>query len=282
MMKTLNSLFVISKRFCSKKKKPHVPMKHKDKRTRKLTLPKSHPRVQSYMAIRIRDEAKKKEPIQPFREEPDRPRMDNDPDPFNIKLKPETIHPQYYFKEYPLHPGIKPDQLRYNFNDNDILMCQKDYDMLNNKHLTDESLEDFHLIKRALSYHNGSEKEINHQLKLNERERWSFHEIDWGNTEIAIIYKTFRLRQLKKAYDTGKYRNNETMNIFNRIYQKRKKNMRYLREKDFGRYKKVMTYLGLRDKFNPSIMRGTFGGIHNYAWMYSRRKPPGGRLGMIK
>ena len=28
-MKTLNSLFVISKRFCSKKKKPHVPMKQK-------------------------------------------------------------------------------------------------------------------------------------------------------------------------------------------------------------------------------------------------------------
>jgi len=54
--------------------------------------------------------------------------------------------------------------------------------------------------------------------------------------------------------------------------------MIYLRNKDFGRYKKILTYLGLRDRYNVSLLTP---GVHKWAHVYSRRKPPGGRKGRL-
>ena len=65
---------------------------------------------------------------------------------------------------------------------------------------------------------------------------------------------------------------------FNQIYHKRRRKMRAFREVDFGRYKKIMTYLGLRDRFNPSL---EIPGVHKWAHVYSKKRPPGGRRGHI-
>ena len=65
------------------------------------------------MKLKVRDVAKRQQPVQPVRLEPDRPRTDHDPDPFAYKLNPENLYPIYKFEGWPLAPGIRPDQLRY-------------------------------------------------------------------------------------------------------------------------------------------------------------------------
>ena len=88
-------------------------MVNKKRRTRRQPLSYHHPRIDKFMKLRMRDEARKHQPVQPSRLEPDRPRIDNDPDPFAYKFSPESLYPIYKFEEWPLFPGIRPDQFRY-------------------------------------------------------------------------------------------------------------------------------------------------------------------------
>ena len=88
-------------------------MQNKKRRTRRIPLASYHPRIKKYMKLQIRDEARKHQPVQPTRLEPDRQRIDNDPDPFGYKFNPESLYPIYKFEEWPLFPGIRPDQFRY-------------------------------------------------------------------------------------------------------------------------------------------------------------------------
>ena len=143
--------------------------------------------------------------------------------------------------------------------------------------VTSES-EDYRLIQRALSHHNSNGSEIRQQLVANEIKRWSFHDGDTGNLEIRIAVMTLKLRALKQRHDKYSSKDKFADERFTQIYHKRKRLMKYLRERDFGRYKKIMTYLGLRDKFNPSILSP---GVHPWAHVYSKKKPPGGRRGHV-
>ena len=88
-------------------------MQNKKRRTRRQPLPFWSPRIKHYMKLKIRDQAKRQQPVQPVRLEPDRPRIDNDPDPFAYQLHPQNLYPSYKFDEWPLYPGIRPDQFRY-------------------------------------------------------------------------------------------------------------------------------------------------------------------------
>jgi len=182
-------------------------------------------------------------------------------------MGPGNLYPIYKFEEWPLFPGIRPDQFRYGFSAEDITSCGIS---------TDSS--DYRLIQRALSHHNSNGSEIRQQLVANEVARWSFHDDDTGNLEIRIAVMTLKLRALKQRHDKFSSKDKFADERFTQIYYKRKRLMKYLRERDFGRYKKIMTYLGLRDKFNPSILTP---GVHKWAHVYSKKKPPGGRRGHI-
>ena len=100
------SLHQISRRYFPR-------MQNKKRRTRRIPLPPYSPRIDRFMKLKVRDVAKRQQPVQPVRLEPDRPRTDNDPDPFAYKLNPENLYPIYRFEGWPLSPGIRPDQLRY-------------------------------------------------------------------------------------------------------------------------------------------------------------------------
>ena len=110
---------------------------------------------------------------------------------------------------------------------------------------------DYKLIQRALSHHNSNGQEIRKQLISNEIERWGFHKYDCGTAEIQIAIMTLKLRALKARHDKYSSQDKFAGERFAQIYHKRKRMMWYLRDLDFGRYKKIMTYLGLRDRFNP-------------------------------
>ena len=58
------------------------------------------------------------------------------------------------------------------------------------------------------------------------------------------------------------------------LYHRRRRLMHWFRRRDFGRYKKIMTYLGLRDRFNQSLLTP---GVHLWEHVHSHKKPPGGR-----
>ena len=134
------------------------------------------------------------------------------------------------------------------------------------------------MISRALSHHNSNGKEIRKQLVSNEVERWGFHKFDYGNPEIQIAIMTLKLRALKARHDKYSSKDKFADMRFTQIYHKRKRIMWHLRKRDFGRYKKIMTYLGLRDKFNPSLLPPA---VHKWAHVYSKKKPPGGRRGHV-
>ena len=95
--------------------------------------------------------------------------------------------------------------------------------------------------------------------------------------KIIVAILTLKLRALKNLMDFKK-KNTFAAERFNIIYHKRRRKMKAFREVDFGRYKKIMTYLGLRDRFNPSLMSPA---VHRWAHVYSKRKPPGGRRSHI-
>mmetsp|Transcript_17094 Transcript_17094/g.26643 ORF Transcript_17094/g.26643 Transcript_17094/m.26643 type:complete len:277 (+) Transcript_17094:14-844(+) len=242
-------------------------LKDKKRKTRRIPLPPWHPRIARYMKIKQRDNAKRVQPVQPMRVQPDRPRIDNDPDPFAYKFAPEMLYPIHKFEDWPLYPGIRSDQLRYGFTSDDIVACGVDPDS-----------EDYRLIQRALSHHNSNGAEVRKQLVQNEIERWSFHKHDTGNPETQIAVMTLKLRALKARHDKFGSKDKFAFERFGQIYHKRKRKMWTLRDNDFGRYKKIMTYLGLRDRFNPSIVPP---GVHKCAHIYSKKKPPGGRRGHI-
>ena len=142
----------------------------------------------------------------------------------------------------------------------------------------DPESEDFRLIQRALSHHNSNGQEVRKQLVRNEVARWSFHEYDVGNPEIQIVVMTLKLRALKARHEKFSSKDKFADERFTQIYHKRKRLMWWLRDYDFGRYKKVMTYLGLRDRFNPSILPP---GVHKWGHVHSKKKPPGGRRGHV-
>ena len=153
------------------------------------------------------------------------------------------------------------------FSAEDLVACGADPDS-----------EDFKLVQRALSHHNSNGQEIRKQLVRNEMARWSFHAYDCGNPEIQIVVMTLKLRALKARHDKFSSKDKFADERFTQIYHKRKRLMWWLREYDFGRYKKIMTYLGLRDRFNPSLLPP---GVHKYGHVYSKKKPPGGRRGHV-
>jgi len=185
-----------------------------NKKLRREKLPKRHSRKVKYKELKAQQYAQRLQPIKISRPTPDRPRIDNDPDPFAYKLDPQSIYPSYSFEEWPLHPGIRPDQFRENFTSDDIIACG-----------IESNHPDYKYLCRALSYHNGNGKEINKQLETNEITRWGFHKYDSGNPEIQIAIRTLRLRRLKARMDrSSKRKRAKDYATFGKIYQKKKNN----------------------------------------------------------
>ena len=173
----------------------------KNKRLRRLREPPGRPPIKqrrAYYAWKMQQYAKRSHPVVPIRLTTDRERETRDPDPFNVVNEPENVYPLYKFEEWPLHPGIRPDQFRYGFCKEDILACMpqlkqrldlNENDLIeycenaenNNEYTT--LMEDYKLIQRALSHHNSNSKEIRKQLVANEIERWQRHSLDVGAEE---------------------------------------------------------------------------------------------------
>lgn len=193
--------------------------------------------------------------------------MDEDPDPFLLKeIKSDSVLPQYEVDGLPLPRGIRPDQLRYKFTAEDLEAC--------GLHKDDE---DFKLIYRALSYYNANGKEVMNQLKANEVARWGYHPFDTGRLEVQITCMTIKMRRL-----FGQIKNFPRQHTsyfwYRRLFYTRRRMMKRLRKLDFGRYKKVMTYLGMRDTLAPAINHPA---IHRYAHIRDKRKPIGGRKNFL-
>lgn len=188
---------------------------------------------------------------------------DDDPDPFLLKeVKPGEALPIYEVDGYELPRGIRPDQLRFGFTGDDLEACG-----------VSKEDEDFKLIRQALSFYNANGTEIIRQLKKNEIARWGLHPFDNGNREVAICNITIKMRRLQDQMKANR-KNFTALFWYRRMFYERRKQLRELRKLDFGRYKKLMTYLGLRDIFNVALNAPA---IHKMAHVYSKKRPVGGR-----
>lgn len=194
--------------------------------------------------------------------------VDEDPDPFLLKevKTGDSILPQYEVDGIPLPRGIRADQLRYKFTADDIEACG-----------VRKEDADFKLIYQALSYYNANGSEVMSQLKANEVARWGYHPFDCGRIEVQIACLTIKMRRL-----FGQVKNFPRQHTsyfwYRRLFYTRRRLMKRLRRLDFGRYKKVMTYLGMRDALAPAINHPA---IHKHAHIKDKRKPVGGRKNFI-
>lgn len=242
-------------------------LRHFPRENRSFAVLISRKRVKKALKSKVRRELLKKKPIDPSIVPSAYPsREDKDPDPFGVKSADGEVHPVYHFKDFPLHPGIRPEQLRFHFTSDDIIACG-----------VEPGSKREELITQALSMPNASQREIRNQLVQNEIARWGFSKYDTGSPEVQISIFTLRLRNIAlmcKDHPNdkiGKYN-------YNLLYWKRKRMMLYLRKIDFGRYKKILTYLGLRDTLSECGM-GRGKAQHPMEHALSAKKPPGGRLG---
>jgi len=244
-----------------------TPLRNSPHENRSFAVLISRKRVKRALKSKVRRELLKKKPIDPsIVPSAYPPREDKDPDPLNVKDAEGDVHPIYHFKDFPLHPGIRPDQLRFHFTSDDIIACG-----------VEPGTKREELITQALSMPNASQREIRNQLVQNEIARWGFSKYDTGSPEVQISIFTLRLRNIALMC---KDRPNDKIAKYNYnlLYWKRKRMMLYLRKIDFGRYKKILTYLGLRDTLSE-CGKGREKRQHPMEHALSAKKPPGGRLG---
>lgn len=76
-------------------------------------------------------------------------------------------------------------------------------------------------------------------------EKYGFHEKDTGSPEVQIALLTERLKILTEHFKEHKHDNNNKRSLY-KLVGRRKKLLKYLREKDFNRYKEIVLKLGLR------------------------------------
>ncbi len=75
--------------------------------------------------------------------------------------------------------------------------------------------------------------------------KFGFHEKDTGSAEVQIAILTERIKQLTAHFKVHKH-DNYNKRALQRLVGRRKKLLKYLREKDFNRYRDVVLKLGLR------------------------------------
>jgi len=75
--------------------------------------------------------------------------------------------------------------------------------------------------------------------------KYGFHEKDTGSPEVQIALLTERINILTEHFREHKHDNNNKRAL-HRLVGRRKKLLKYLKEKDFNRYKEIVLKLGLR------------------------------------
>ncbi len=86
---------------------------------------------------------------------------------------------------------------------------------------------------------------IEKEVKAEIIKKFQLNPNDTGSPEVQIAILTERIRNLTEHFKTHK-KDVHSKRGFMRIINRRKKLLRYLRETDFERYKKVIKELGLR------------------------------------
>ena len=74
---------------------------------------------------------------------------------------------------------------------------------------------------------------------------FGLHEKDTGSPEVQIALITERIKNLTEHFKVHKH-DNYNKRALQRLVGRRKKLLKYLREKDFERYRKLVLRLGLR------------------------------------
>lgn len=79
-------------------------------------------------------------------------------------------------------------------------------------------------------------------------EKYATHEGDTGSPEVQIALLTDRINNLSRHLQQFKQDNGSKRGLMKMVGQ-RKRMLRYLHNKDFERYKKLITELGIRGSF---------------------------------
>ncbi|WP_022847097.1 MULTISPECIES: 30S ribosomal protein S15 [unclassified Desulfurobacterium] len=75
--------------------------------------------------------------------------------------------------------------------------------------------------------------------------KYGFHEKDTGSPEVQIALLTERIKILTEHFKEHKHDNNNKRALY-KLVGRRKRLLKYLKEKDFNRYKNIVLKLGLR------------------------------------
>ncbi|WP_457568045.1 30S ribosomal protein S15 [Desulfurobacterium sp.] len=75
--------------------------------------------------------------------------------------------------------------------------------------------------------------------------KYGFHDKDTGSPEVQIALLTERIKILTEHFKEHKHDNNNKRALY-RLVGRRKRLLKYLKEKDFNRYKNIVLKLGLR------------------------------------
>ena len=75
--------------------------------------------------------------------------------------------------------------------------------------------------------------------------KYGLHEKDTGSPEVQIAILTERIKNLTEHFKVHKHDNNNKRAL-QRLVGRRKKLLKYLKEKDFNRYQNIVLKLGLR------------------------------------
>jgi len=75
--------------------------------------------------------------------------------------------------------------------------------------------------------------------------KYGFHEKDTGSPEVQIAILTERIKNLTEHFKEHKH-DNYNKRALQRLVGRRKKLLKYLKEKDFNRYQNIVLKLGLR------------------------------------
>jgi len=86
---------------------------------------------------------------------------------------------------------------------------------------------------------------VDRDVKLEIIRKYGFHEKDTGSPEVQIALLTERIKALTEHFKANRQDNNNKRAL-QRLVGRRKKLLRYLREKDFSRYQSIVQKLGLR------------------------------------
>ncbi len=86
---------------------------------------------------------------------------------------------------------------------------------------------------------------INKEVKKTTIESFRINEKDTGSAEVQIALLTEHIKNLTEHFKTHK-KDNHSKRGFMAMINRRKKLLRYLKEKDFDKYKTIIKELGLR------------------------------------